>query len=82
MHVLHNPHVLRKLFDKESYSIPATGNRVSLHKTYITEYRALQAAKSKKTLERGANSREPVDNRLTNVSAATVGLQSSEFVYN
>ena len=78
MHVLHNPHIIRKLFDRESYSIPATGDRVSLHKTYITEYRARQAEKSK---EKGTDSREVVDDRTTNASASTAeGLQSGEYM--
>ena len=47
MHVLHNPHILRKLFDRESYSIPAIDDRVSLHKKCASQYRALQAKKSK-----------------------------------
>ena len=47
MHVLHNPHLLRKLFDRESYSIPAIGDRVSLHKKYAAENRARLAEKAK-----------------------------------
>lgn len=81
MHVLHNPHVLRKLFDKVSYSIPATSDRVSLHKTYITRHRSHQAEKSKgKALDKGSNRRE-VDYRTTNVSAGTdEGLQPGEYM--
>ena len=47
MHVLHNPHIIRKLFDRESYSIPAIGDRVSLHKRYVAEHRARLAVKAK-----------------------------------
>ena len=61
MHVLHNPHILRKLFDRESYSIPAIGDRALLHKKYATENRKRLAEKAKgkssgkETSRRGIN---------------------------
>ena len=77
MHVLHNPHILRKLFDRESYSIPAIDDRVSLHKQYATEYRAQQAKKSK-----GKNADKGATDVRARMAEGSLPVQSGEYKCN